>query len=156
MLNYFEYQFNFYYGDEQIGTYYAPDTIVDKPEIGSCERFEQLPLTAENWSYVLGGIFPVFFAFDIALHYKNKHYKNFEKFFAAYPDAQVIVEEEYSQPWPFDLKKIFEYPHPYEALALLRDHLTDFSLDKLTPRDYNKIIEWDRKASEDENDSSTV
>lgn len=156
MLNYFEYQFNFYYGDEQIGTYCAPDTIVEKPIEGSRERFEQLPLTAENWSYVLGGIFPVFFAFDITLTYKHKQYKNFSKFFAAYPNAQVIVEEEYSQPWPFDLKKIFEYPHPYEALALLRDHLTDFSLDKLAPIDYNKVIEWGRKASEDENDSSTV
>ena len=55
-----------------------------------------------------------------------------------------------------DLKKILEYPYPYEALALLRDHLTDFSLDKLTPIDYNKVVEWNRKASEDENDSSTV
>lgn len=36
------------------------------------------------------------------------------------------------------------------------NYLTDFSLDKLAPVDYNKIIEWDRKASEDENDSSTV
>lgn len=48
------------------------------------------------------------------------------------------------------------FGHQYEALVLLRDHLTDFSLDKLAPIDYNKVIEWNRKASEDENDSSTV
>ena len=155
MLNYFEHQFNFHCGDEVIGVYYAPDIIVDKPIEGSHERFEQLPATKENWFDVLEGIFNVI-TDDVTLHYKHKHYQNFKKFFAAYPDAQVIVEEEYRQPWPFDLKKILEYPYPYEALALLRDHLTDFSLDKLTPIDYNKVVEWDRKASEDENDSSTV
>ena len=155
MLNYFEHQFNFHCGDEVIGVYYMPDIIVDKPIEGSHERFEQLPATKKNWFDVLEGIFNVI-TDDVTLHYKHKHYNNFKKFFAACPDAQVIVEEEYSQPWPFDLQKILEYPYPYEALALLRDHLTDFSLDKLTPIDYNKIIECDRKASEDENDSSTV
>lgn len=155
MLNYFEHQFNFHCGDEVIGVYYMPDIIVDKPIEGSHERFEQLPATKENWFDVLEGIFNVI-TDDVTLHYKHKHYNNFRKFFAACPDAQVIVEEEYSQPWPFDLKKILEYPYPYEALALLRDHLTDFSLDKLTPIDYNKVVEWNRKASEDENDSSTV
>ena len=155
MLNYFEHQFNFHCGDEVIGVYYMPDIIVDKPVEGSHEQFEKLPATKENWFDVLEGIFNVI-TDDVTLHYKHKHYNNFKKFFAAYPDAQVIVEEEYSQPWPFDLKKILEYPYPYEALALLRDHLTDFSLDKLTPIDYNKVVEWNRKASEDENDSSTV
>lgn len=155
MLNYFEHQFNFHCGDEVIGVYYTPDIIVDKPIEGSHEQFEQLPATKENWFDVLEGIFNVI-TDDVTLHYKHKHYQNFKKFFAAYPDAQVIVEEEYSQPWPFDLQKILEYPYPYEALALLRDHLTDFSLDKLTPIDYNEVIEWHRKASEDENDSSTV
>lgn len=155
MLNYFEHQFNFYCGDEVIGVYYTPDIIVDKPIEGSHEQFEQLPATKENWFDVLEGIFNVI-TDDVTLHYKHKHYQNFKKFFAAYPDAQVIVEEEYSQPWPFDLQKILEYPYPYEALALLRDHLADFSLDKLTPIDYNEVIEWHRKASEDENDSSTV
>lgn len=155
MLNYFEHQFNFHCGDEVIGVYYTPDIIVDKPIEGSHEQFEQLPATKENWFDVLEGIFNVI-TDDVTLHYKHKHYKNFKNFFAAYPDAQVIVEEEYSQPWPFDLQKILEYPYPYEALALLRDHLTDFSLDKLTPIDYNKVVEWDRKVSEDENDSSTV
>lgn len=155
MLNYFEHQFNFHCGDEVIGVYYTPDIIVDKPIEGSHEQFEQLPATKENWFDVLEGIFNVI-TDDVTLHYKHKHYKNFKNFFAAYPDAQVIVEEEYSQPWPFDLKKILEYPYPYEALALLRDHLADFSLDKLTPIDYNKVVEWDRKVSEDENDSSTV
>ena len=155
MLNYFEHQFNFHCGDEVIGVYYMPDIIVDKPVEGSHEQFERLPATKENWFDVLEGIFNVI-TDDVTLHYKHKHYNNFKKFFAAYPDAQVIVEEEYSQPWPFDLKKILEYPYPYEALALLRDHLTDFSLDKLAPIDYNKVVEWDRKASEDENDSSTV
>ena len=155
MLNYFEHQFNFHCGDEVIGVYYMPDIIVDKPVEGSHAQFEQLPATKENWFDVLEGIFNVI-TDDVTLHYKHKHYQNFKKFFAAYPDAQVIVEEEYSQPWPFDLKKILEYPYPYEALALLRDHLTDFSLDKLTPIDYNKVVEWNRKASEDENDSSTV
>lgn len=155
MLNYFEHQFNFHCGDEVIGVYYMPDIIVDKPVEGSHEQFEQLSATKENWFDVLEGIFNVI-TDDVTLHYKHKHYQNFKKFFAAYPDAQVIVEEEYSQPWPFDLKKILEYPYPYEALALLRDHLTDFSLDKLTPIDYNKVVEWNRKASEDENDSSTV
>lgn len=155
MLNYFEHQFNFHCGDEVIGVYYTPDIIVDKPIEGSHEQFEQLPATKENWFDVLEGIFNVI-TDDVTLHYKHKHYQNFKKFFAAYPDAQVIVEEEYSQPWPFDLQKILEYPYPYEALALLRDHLTDFSLDKLTPIDYNKVVEWDRKVSEDENDSSTV
>ena len=155
MLNYFEHQFNFHCGDEVIGVYYMPDIIVDKPIEGSHERFEQLSATKENWFDVLEGIFNVI-TDDVTLHYKHKHYNNFKKFFAACPDAQVIVEEEYSQPWPFDLKKILEYPYPYEALALLRDHLTDFSLDKLTPIDYNKVVEWNRKASEDENDSSTV
>lgn len=155
MLNYFEHQFNFHCGDEVIGVYYMPDIIVDKPVEGSHEQFEKLLATKENWSDVLEGIFNVI-TDDVTLHYKHKHYNNFKKFFAACPDAQVIVEEEYSQPWPFDLKKILEYPYPYEALALLRDHLTDFSLDKLTPIDYNKVVEWNRKASEDENDSSTV
>ena len=155
MLNYFEHQFNFHCGDEVIGVYYTPDIIVDKPIEGSYERFEQLPATKENWFDVLEGIFNII-TDDVTLHYKHKHYKNFEKFFADYPNAQVIVEEEYSQPWPFDLQKILEYPYPYEALALLRDHLTDFSLDKLIPIDYNRVVEWDRKASEDENDSSTV
>ena len=155
MLNYFEHQFNFHCGDEVIGVYYTPDIIVDKLIEGSYELFEQLPATKENWFDVLEGIFNVI-TDDVTLHYKHKHYQNFKKFFAAYPDAQVIVEEEYSQPWPFDLQKILEYPYPYEALALLRDHLTDFSLDKLTPIDYNKVVEWNRKASEDENDSSTV
>lgn len=155
MLNYFEHQFNFHCGDEVIGVYYTPDIIVDKPIEGSHEQFEQLPATKENWFDVLEGIFNVI-TDDVTLHYKHKHYKNFKNFFAAYPDAQVIVEEEYSQPWPFDLKKILEYPYPYEALALLRDHLTDFSLDKLAPIDYNKVVEWNRKASEDENDSSSV
>ena len=155
MLNYFEHQFNFHCGDEVIGVYYTPDIIVDKPIEGSHEQFEQLPATKENWFDVLEGIFNVI-TDDVPLHYKHKHYKNFKNFFAAYPDAQVIVEEEYSQPWPFDLQKILEYPYPYEALALLRDHLADFSLDKLTPIDYNKVVEWDRKVSEDENDSSTV
>lgn len=155
MLNYFEHQFNFHCGDEVIGVYYTPDIIVDKPIEGSHEQFEQLPATKENWFDVLEGIFNVI-TDDVTLHYKHKHYQNFKKFFAAYPDAQVIVEEEYSQPWPFDLQKILEYPYPYEALALLRDHLADFSLDKLTPIDYNKVVEWDRKVSEDENDSSTV
>lgn len=155
MLNYFEHQFNFHCGDEVIGVYYTPDIIVDKPIEGSHEQFEQLPATKENWFDVLEGIFNVI-TDDVTLHYKHKHYQNFKKFFAAYPDAQVIVEEEYSQPWPFDLQKILEYPYPYEALALLRDHLADFSLDKLTPIDYNEVIEWHRKASEDENDSSTV
>lgn len=155
MLNYFEHQFNFHCGDEIIGVYYTPDIIVDKPIEGSHEQFEQLPATKENWFDVLEGIFNVI-TDDVTLHYKHKHYQNFKKFFAAYPDAQVIVEEEYSQPWPFDLQKILEYPYPYEALALLRDHLADFSLDKLTPIDYNKVVEWDRKVSEDENDSSTV
>ena len=155
MLNYFEHQFNFHCGDEVIGVYYMPDIIVDKPVEGSHEQFEKLPATKENWFDVLEGIFNVI-TDDVTLHYKHKHYQNFKKFFAAYPDAQVIVEEEYNQPWPFDLQKILEYPYPYEALALLRDHLTDFSLDKLTPIDYNKVVEWNRKASEDENDSSTV
>lgn len=156
MLNYFEHQFNFYYGDEKIGTYYAPDIIVDKPVEGSYERFEQMPLTAENWDYVVGNIFCMILINEVTLTYKHKQYKNFNKFFAAYPDAQVIIEEEYSQPWPFSLQRILDYPDPYEALALLYDHLTDFSLDKLAPIDYNEVIEWDRKASEDENDSSTV
>ena len=155
MLNYFEHQFNFHCGDEVIGVYYTPDIIVDKPIEGSHEQFEQLPATKENWFDVLEGIFNVI-TDDVTLHYKHKHYQNFKKFFAAYPDAQVIVEEEYNQPWPFDLQKILEYPYPYEALALLRDHLADFSLDKLTPIDYNKVVEWDRKVSEDENDSSSV
>ena len=155
MLNYFGHQFNLHCGNEVIGVYYMPDIIVDKPIEGSHERFEQLPANKENWFDVLECIFNVN-TNDVSITYKQKCYKNFKKFFAAYPDAQVIVEEEYIEAWPFSLQKIFEYPHPYEALALLRDHLTDFSLDKLAPIDYNEVIEWDRKASEDENDSSTV
>ena len=156
MLNYFEHYFDFRYKDEIILFYQAPDLIVDKPAMDTCEWFKQIPITAENWSYVLGMIFPIFFIEEPSIKYHGKNYKGFTKFFNAYPDAQIIVAEEYSVPMTVNLQKIFDYPEIDEALALLKDHLTNLSLDKLTPRDYNKIIEWNRKASEDENDSSTV
>ena len=77
MLNYFEHQFNFHCGNEVIGVYYTPDIIVDKPIEGSHERFEQLPVTKENWFDVLECIFNVI-TDDVTLHYKHKHYKNFK------------------------------------------------------------------------------
>lgn len=156
MLNYFEHHFYFRYKDKIILHYQAPDLIVDKPARDTFEWFEQKPMTAENWSYVLEMIFAIFFLEEPSIKYHGKNYKGFTKFFNAYPDAQIIVAEEYGIPMNLNLQKIFDYPEIDEALALLKDHLTNLSFDKLVPRDYNKIIEWDRKASEDENDSSTV
>lgn len=156
MLNYFEHHFYFRYKDKIILHYQAPDLIVNKPAIDTFEWFEQKPMTAENWDYVLEMIFNIFFLDKPCIKYRGRTYKGFKKFFAAHPDAQVIVAEEYGVPMNLNLQMVFNHPDIDEALALLRDHLTGFSLDKLAPVDYNKVIEWDRKASEDENDSSTV